>query len=593
MSEQPALTFAAARLPEPIERAVLEAGYETPTEIQAAAIGPLLAGHDVIGEAQTGTGKTAAFALPLLARLNLDSRAPQLLVLTPTRELAIQVAEAFARYARHLQGFAVACIYGGQPYGPQLGQLARGAQVVVGTPGRMLDHVRRGSLELATIGAVVLDEADEMLRMGFIEDVEAVLAGTRSDKQVALFSATMPGSIQAIADAHTTNAKTIRVEPTTRSAAHVEQTYWFTRGTTRLEALDRFLEVERTDGAIVFTRTKVKTEEVAAYLERAGYAAAALNGDMNQISREAVVARLRDGRLDIVVATDVAARGLDVERIGLVVNFEMPFDVESYVHRIGRTGRAGRSGKAIAFASGRDRGLLRAIERATRQRINEVSLPTLHQIALSREAHLSTALQRVSAERDLSQHRKFVESLTQGSPERLLEVATALAALAEGDRPLLEVPDEPSTAAADAAAAPRDGKHVATERGAERSKRRRADVEDFVRYRLDVGATHGARPKHIVGAIANEASLDSRYIGAVQIEPEFSVVELPAGMPKEIFRHLQKVRVCNRPLRLTPCEEQAAIPGRPKPRGSATKKPSRAHKHQHRKGQRRLKRDAA
>ena len=513
-------------------------------------------GRDVIGEAKTGTGKTAAFALPLLARLDAGAREPQVLVLAPTRELAMQVAEAFEGYARHLQRFSVACVYGGQPYGPQLRQLERGPQVVVGTPGRLLDHLRRGSLKLGTVNAVVLDEADEMLRMGFIEDVQAVLDATREDKQVALFSATMPASIRDIANAHTHDATTIRIESETKTAENIKQTYWFARGINRFEALERFIEVERDQGAIIFARTKAKTEEVAAHLERRGYSAAALNGDMNQATREAVVARLRDGRLDIVVATDVAARGLDVERISLVINFEMPFDVESYVHRIGRTGRAGRAGKAIAFASGQDKGLMRAIERTTGQKIQEVELPTRKDIAQSRELHLRKAVEGVANERDLSLHRAFVESLAGESPDRLVEIAASLAALAEGDRPLINVRDEPA----------REGKQAKTERQEQahdvkrdskrdsferKPKARRRPSEgdvDMVQYRIEVGSEHGVKPKNIVGAIANEAGLDSQFIGAVEISYQHSIVDLPDGMPKEIFRHLRKVRVCGRQL---------------------------------------------
>ena len=406
------------------------------------------------------------------------------------------------------------------------------------------------------MNAVVLDEADEMLRMGFIEDVQAVLDATREDKQVALFSATMPASIRDIANAHTHDATTIRIESETKTAENIKQTYWFARGINRFEALERFIEVERDQGAIIFARTKAKTEEVAAHLERRGYSAAALNGDMNQATREAVVARLRDGRLDIVVATDVAARGLDVERINLVINFEMPFDVESYVHRIGRTGRAGRAGKEIAFASGRDKGLMRAIERTTGQKIQEVELPTRKDIAQSRELHLRKAVEGVANERDLSLHRAFVESLAGESPDRLVEIAASLAALAEGDRPLINVRDEPA----------REGKQAKTERQEQahdvkrdskrdsferKPKARRRPSEgdvDMVQYRIEVGSEHGVKPKNIVGAIANEAGLDSQFIGAVEISDQHSIVDLPDGMPKEIFRHLRKVRVCGRQL---------------------------------------------
>ena len=533
--------FAALGLEGPVLQAVTEVGYETPSPIQAEAIPPLLAGRDLLGQAQTGTGKTAAFALPLLSRLDLALPAPQLLVLTPTRELAIQVAEALQTYARHLRGFHVLPVYGGQGMGTQLRQLQRGAHAIVGTPGRILDHLGRRTLRLEQLRALVLDEADEMLRMGFIDDVEAILEATPATRQVALFSATMPPAIGRVAQKHLKEPVEVRIAAKTATVATIEQHFWPVSGLHKIDALTRILEVEEFDGMLVFVRTKQATEELAQKLEARGYAATALNGDMPQPLRERTVERLRSGKLDIVVATDVAARGLDVERITHVVNYDIPYDPEAYVHRIGRTGRAGRAGKAILFVAPRERRMLRLIEQVTRQPITPMRLPTQADITDRRVARFKQLLDATRSSQELDFFRDVVEAYREERGLDVEEVAAALAFLVQRERPLA-----PPAGAQPAERPARDDGE------APRRAPRERDIEGgWVRYRIEVGRDHGVQPKNIVGAIANEAQLDSRAIGHVKLHDSFSTVELPAGMPDEIFRHLQGVWVCGRQLRLS------------------------------------------
>ncbi|MBN8280741.1 MAG: DEAD/DEAH box helicase, partial [Gammaproteobacteria bacterium] len=437
--------FSQLGLPAPLLAALADVGYESPSPIQAAAIPPLLEGRDLVGQAQTGTGKTAAFALPILARLDLRKPGPQGLVLAPTRELAIQVAEAFHKYAKHLPGFHVLPIYGGQAYGPQLGGLRRGAHVVVGTPGRVIDHLNRGSLDLSALTTLVLDEGDEMLRMGFIDDVEQVLEKSPAGRQVVLFSATMPPEIRRIAKKHLKQPAEITIRNTTSTVANTRQRFWMVSGMQKLDALTRILEVEPFDGMIIFARTKVATEEIAERLEARGFAAAALNGDLAQAQRERTIARLKNGDLDIIVATDVAARGLDVDRISHVVNFDIPYDVEAYVHRIGRTGRAGRKGEAILFVAYREQGMLRAIERATKQPIEPMNLPSAAAVNDTRIAKFKERITGALAGPGLDVFRGIVEQYAaeQGIP--VTDVAAALARLAQGDAPLL-VAEAPAAA---------------------------------------------------------------------------------------------------------------------------------------------------
>jgi len=544
-------------LPAPLLTALAGVGYEAPSPIQAATIPALLSGRDVLGTAQTGTGKTAAFALPILARLELERARPQALVLAPTRELAIQVAEAFQRYATHLPGFQVLPIYGGQGYGPQLHALRRGVHVVVGTPGRIIDHLERGSLDLSALRALVLDEADEMLRMGFIDDVEAVLQKTPPQRQVALFSATMPAPVRRIAQTYLRDPAEVTIAARTTTSANIRQRYWFVSGVHKLDALTRILEAEPFDAMIVFARTKAATEELAGKLQARGVAAAAINGDMQQQQRERTIQQLKDGRLDVLVATDVAARGLDVERISHVLNYDIPYDTESYVHRIGRTGRAGRSGEAILFVTPREKGMLRAIERATRQPIEEMRLPTVQAVNDRRVARFFGRIAGALEAGGLDEYRTLVQRYVAEHEVAAEDVAAALARLLHGDAPLLlEAAEEPRERPAREACGPRPGRdgessaprHPRPARGA-REARPQPEL-GMETYRIEVGRFHGVRPGNIVGAIANEAGLESRHIGRIDIHDDHSLLDLPAGMPAEILAHLQKTWVVGRQLRI-------------------------------------------
>ncbi len=546
MSDDRPMLFADFPLAAPILRAVEELGYETPSPIQAKSLPALLEGRDVLGMAQTGTGKTAAFSLPLLSRIEIDRRGPQMLVLAPTRELAIQVAEAMQAYARHLPDFHVLPIYGGQSMEPQLRGLKRGVHVVVGTPGRIQDHLKRGTLKLDQIRAVVLDEADEMLRMGFIDDVDEILSRTPANRQVALFSATMPDQIRRIAQRHLRNPVEISIQSSTSTVKAINQRYWAVSGMHKLDALTRILEVEDFDAAIIFVRTKVATTELAEKLEARGYAASALNGDMNQAMREKAIDRLKRGTLDIVIATDVAARGIDVPRITHVINYDIPLDTESYVHRIGRTGRAGRSGEAILFVAPRERRMLTAIERATGQPITPMRLPSQSDIADKRTAAFKDQISEAMESQDLAFFETLIEEYQSEHDVGLAEIAAALAFLAQKDRPLLpaDLP-EPTHHSFDDR---RDGRDSG--RDAHREPRRARSGEDIarVKYRIEIGHAHGVQPKNIVGALANEAGIDSRYIGAIRIFDDHSTVDLPEGMPADVFQQLKRLHVLGVPL---------------------------------------------
>ena len=565
-ADTPPTTFSDLALPANLLKALADVGYESPSPIQAETIPPLLAGRDLVGQAQTGTGKTAAFALPILARLDPAKFGPQALVLTPTRELAIQVAEAFHKYAKHVPGFHVLPIYGGQAYGPQLGGLWRGAHVVVGTPGRVIDHLNRGSLDLKGLTTLVLDEGDEMLRMGFIDDVELVLEKSPSGRQVVLFSATMPPEIRRIAKKHLKDPVEITIKNKTTTAANTRQRYWMVSGLQKLDALTRILEVEPFDAMIVFARTKVATEEIAQRLEARGFAAAALNGDMVQAQRERTIARLKNGDLDILVATDVAARGLDVDRVSHVLNYDIPYDTEAYIHRIGRTGRAGRKGEAILFVSHREQGMLRAIERATRQPIEPMNLPTVAAVNDQRVAKFKEKITKALTSGDLATFRGVIEQYEQEHGVPTVDIAAALARMAQGDTPLL-VPDAPRAPARPDPARP-ERPPFQKPRPAAGSPFQRATRPDrppvggkspsrppeagSVRYRLAVGHAHGVKPGNIVGAIANEAGVDSKRIGRVDIRDDYSLVDLPAGMPDGILQHLKSVWVVGQQLRIVP-----------------------------------------
>jgi ATP-dependent RNA helicase DeaD len=544
-SETPAVpAFSELGLSAPILKALDEVGYEKPSAIQAETIPPLLEGRDVLGQAQTGTGKTAAFALPILSRIDLSRNEPQVLVLAPTRELAIQVAEAFQRYAHHMEGLHVMPIYGGQDYRTQLKQLKRGVHVVVGTPGRVMDHMRRGTLNLDGLNALVLDEADEMLRMGFIDDVEWVLEQTPPERQIALFSATMPDAIRRITKKYLNDPAVVTIKLKTTTAETIRQRYWFVSGLHKLDALTRILEAEEFDAIIVFVRTKIATEQLAEKLQARGYAAAALNGDIPQQMREKTVDALKAGRLDIIVATDVVARGLDVPRISHVINYDVPHDTESYVHRIGRTGRAGREGDAILFIAPREKRMLFSIEKATRQKIEEMQLPTTEVI---NDKRIATFKQRITdtlaAEDGLEFYHQLVEQYEQEHNVPAIEIASALAKLLQGDTPMLLTKSQHRER-------PQREERFQKDRDEFKRKPRGSD-EGMVTYRIEVGRKHDVQPGNIVGAIANEADMQSSNIGRIKIFDDYSLVDLPEGMPKETFFHLKNVWVAGQKLNIS------------------------------------------
>ena len=532
-----ALSFDALGLRAPLVAALRDLGYETPTPIQQQTIPLLLEGRDVIGQAQTGTGKTASFALPILDRLDLDSATTQALVLTPTRELAIQVSEAFHSYAKTMGRVRVMPIYGGDSIGKQLGRLRGGVHVVVGTPGRVMDHMRRGSLDLSALRALVLDEADEMLRMGFIEDVEWILEQTPATRQVALFSATMPRELQHIAKTHLKQPARVEVQHKTLTVPSIEQQYMQVHGTQKLDVLTHVLETEAADdGAVlIFARTKLGADEVAQKLQARGYAAEAMHGDMNQQQRESVVRRLRAGQLEIVVATDVAARGLDIEQIGLVINFDIPNDPESYVHRIGRTGRAGRTGKAILFVTPRETRMLRDIERYTKQRMTARKLPSGADVAARRRALFKERLLKIMDEQDLEVYLDLVEGLAEESQRDMAEIAAAAARMAAGEKGL-DVPLEPEPEAV-----------APAENG-------------MVRLFIAAGRRSGVRPSDIVGAIANEAGIPGKSIGSIDIFDAFTFVDVPAQFQAQVVEGMRRTRIRNQfaGVRLATQRDQAA-----------------------------------
>jgi ATP-dependent RNA helicase DeaD len=567
-------SFAALQLPASLLSALSDVGYETPSPIQAACIPHLLAGSDLLGEAQTGTGKTAAFALPLLARLDLAKKVPQALVLTPTRELAIQVAEAFQKYAHHMPGFHVLPVYGGQSMVIQLRALSRGAHVIVGTPGRIMDHLERKSLNLDGLQSLVLDEADEMLRMGFIEDVEWILEHTPATRQTALFSATMPDPIRRIAQRYLREPREVKIRSATTTVATIKQKYWQVRGADKIEALTRMLEIEEDfEAAIIFVRTKTATVELADRLEARGYEAAALNGDMTQGLREQVIERLKSGSLDIIVATDVAARGLDVPRVSHVINYDVPYDTEAYVHRIGRTGRAGRAGVAILFVSPREMRMLKAIERATRQPIEPIALPTRGEVAERRVVQFKQQIMDTLAEENLDFFFEVVRRMESEDNLATRQIAAALAFLAQRERPLRpDGMEEPAVPAPTPRFTPAPRSEPASavtpgltfEKTAERSERKSrampAAKREFgnaplVRYRIEVGKNQGALPKEIVGAIANEGGIDGKLIGQINLFDDYSTVELPE-LPADALDVLKRTRVRQFALKI-----RHALPG--------------------------------
>jgi ATP-dependent RNA helicase DeaD len=548
MSESPVLLFSELNLSAQVLKVMKEVGYETPSPIQAATIPLLLANRDVLGQAQTGTGKTAAFALPILSRIDIKQQTPQALVLAPTRELAIQVAEAFQKYATHIKDFHVLPIYGGQSYGPQLSALRRGVHVIVGTPGRVIDHLEKGSLDLSKLKTLV-------------------------SRQTALFSATMPSAIKRIAKTYLRDPAEVTVAAKTGTADNIRQRYWMVSGMQKLEALTRILEAEPFDGMIIFARTKLGTEELASKLQARGFAATAINGDMQQTQRERTIEQLKNGKIDILVATDVAARGLDVERISHVINYDVPTDPESYTHRIGRTGRAGRSGEAILFITPREQGLLKAIERATRQPVAPLTLPTVKAVNDVRIAKFKDQITEMLAAGGLDVFRSLIEEYEREQNVPAVEIAAALAKLARGDVPLLlEKPNRdaksaPSWAATETPGARAPRSDAPAPRFAERSERpdRGGDAPAFKprertmkpqeegmgTYRIEVGHAHGVKPGNIVGAIANEAGIESRFIGRIEIYDDYSTLDLPSDMPPDLVDHLKTVWVAGQQLNIT------------------------------------------
>ena len=545
------MTFKDLGLPEFILNAVADLGFETPSPIQQICIPHLLEGCDVLGMAQTGSGKTAAFSLPILAKIDPTEKHPQLLVMAPTRELAIQVADACEQFVKYAKGINIVTLYGGQRYDIQLRALKQGAQVVVGTPGRILDHLRRGTLSLAELKAIVLDEADEMWRMGFIDDVETVMAELPEHHQTALFSATMPEPIRRITKRFMKDPQEVKIKATQQSAPDIAQSCWYVHGFRKNDALLRFLEVEDFDAAIIFTRTKTGTLDVTELLEKHGFRAAALNGDMTQQLREQTLDRLRSGSLDIVVATDVAARGIDIERISLVVNYDIPLDAESYVHRIGRTGRAGRSGRALLFVEPRERRLLRNVEHLIKKNIEEVELPNHEVLQACRRKKFKDKITAQLEHHDLDLYRELLEDMFTADQSQE-DIAAAMMMLLQGKQKLILPPDPVVDKKAR-----RDRNERGDRRENPRSAERRGERKGYGNpqpmdlYRIEVGRGDGVEVRHIVGAIANEGDINSRYIGHIKLYDDYSTIELPQGMPKELLQQFAKTRVLNKQMRMS------------------------------------------
>ncbi len=593
------ITFDSLELLPEVLQAVNESGYTIPTEIQVQSIPHLLAGKDIIGQAQTGTGKTAAFALPLLSTINPAQKHTQILVLAPTRELAIQVAESFQTYSKYLPKIKVLPVYGGAAYTEQLRGLKKGAQIVVGTPGRVMDHIRKGSLKLDNLQTMVLDEADEMLRMGFIEDVEWILEQTPEARQIALFSATMPTVIQRIAQKHLIKPELIKVKSKTMTASTIRQRFWRVFGLNKMDALTRILELEDHDAMLVFVNTKNMTLELAEQLQARGFACEALNGDIPQSGRERIVERLKRGRLDVLIATDVVARGLDVERISHVVNYDAPRDNESYVHRIGRTGRAGRFGEAILFVSRRENRLLRSIEKTTRQPIVEMEIPSvkkINELRISRyKKTVLATIEKLKDNKDYEIFSKIISELHEEEGVEILDIAAALAHMSNRNKQFLlnesefkhlkdkrPFDEDEQGSRRDKRSGRKDGKRD-NRRKKELSSTKAIPLKgmpevDMERFRVEVGYDHGVKPGNIVGAIANEAGLDSKMIGQIEIFDDYSVVDLPSGMPKDVYQDLKKAWVCQQQLKITSLSNATADVRAFKPKkGKGRKSNKRAH----------------
>jgi ATP-dependent RNA helicase DeaD len=590
--EQQLPGFAELGLSAPILQALAAVGYESPSPIQAQTIPLLLSGSDLLGQAQTGTGKTAAFALPILTRIDLEQASAQALVLVPTRELAIQVAEAFQRYAAHLRGFHVLPIYGGQSYVPQLKGLKRGVHVIVGTPGRVMDHMKRGALKLDTIRFIVLDEGDEMLQMGFVDAIEWILQQAPAQRQIALFSATLPPPIRRIAHTHMREPAQVTIRNRASTTPKIRQRYWLVSGLHKLDALTRVLEAERFEAMLVFVRTKLETTELAERLEARGFNVAALHGDIPQQQRERTIGRLKAGEVDIVVATDVAARGLDVERVSHVVNYDIPYDSQTYIHRIGRTGRAGRNGEAILFVAPRERNMLRIIERATQQPIEQMKLPSVEDVNEQRIRKFKETLADAVRSGEGKGFQPLIEEIEREQNLPAIELAAALASLLQGPAPFLLTP---KSAAADESSPPEGSRQEPGSEGEASARKREPPAGRGARhgsakgprhetYRIEVGHAQGVQPGNIVGAIANEADIEGRHIGHIDIRDDHSFVDLPEGMPQETFEHLKFVRVRGAELRISRVDSKPERSDRrPRPHGSpraserARKPPRQGH----------------
>ncbi|WP_205874174.1 DEAD/DEAH box helicase [Mycobacterium camsae] len=562
--ETPVTTFADLHIHPDVVRAIAAVGYESPTGIQEATIPALMAGSDVVGLAQTGTGKTAAFALPILSKIDTTSKATQALVLAPTRELALQVAEAFSRYGAQLRQLNVLPIYGGSSYTVQLAGLKRGAQVVVGTPGRVIDHLERGTLDLSRVDYLVLDEADEMLTMGFAEEVDRILSETPEYKQVALFSATMPPAIRKITTKYLHDPLEVTSKAKTATAENISQRYIQVAGPRKMDALTRVLEVEPFEAMIVFVRTKQATEEVAERLRARGFSAAAINGDIPQGQRERTIAALKDGSIDILVATDVAARGLDVERISHVLNYDIPHDTESYVHRIGRTGRAGRSGSALLFVSPRERHLLKAIEKATRQTLTEAELPSVEDVNAQRVAKFADSITDALGSPGIELFRRLVEDYEREHDVPMADIAAALALQSRDGEAFLLAPEPPPE---------RRERRQDRDEHRDRTERPR-QTKPFTTYRIDVGKRHRIGPGAIVGAIANEGGLHRSDFGHIAIGPDFSMVELPAKLPRATLKKLEQTRISGVLINLRPDRrsDKVRTPRQPSGKGKPSRK---------------------
>ncbi len=554
------LSFDDLSLPTPLIKALNKVGYETPSPIQAEIIPFVMKGRDVIGQAQTGTGKTAAFALPLLSKINLKLTTPQILVLTPTRELAIQVSEAFQRYAAFLKRFHVLPIYGGQEYGVQLRQLKRGVHVVVGTPGRVMDHMRRGTLKLDKLICLVLDEADEMLRMGFIDDVEWVLEQLPEQRQIALFSATMPAQIRKISKKYLNNPEQITIKAKSITADTIRQRYMLVNGRQKLEALTTILESMTFNAILIFVRTKIETTELSEKLAARGYACTSLNGDITQKLREQTISRLKSGKIDMLIATDVAARGLDVQRISHVINYDIPNDPEAYTHRIGRTGRAGCEGEAILFVTNREQHLLRMIEKVTSKKIDRMHMPTAETINQERIQRFKQRITDTLENDDNELFYSIIEEYQIETGRSAMDIATALAKLSQGDQPFLVKPRKDGQKDKSRNEGNRD-----KPRNNEKQRRPRQSMpdRDMERFRIEVGNDHEVKINNIVGAIANEAGVDSQYIKNVTIHDKYATLDLPIGMPRDIFRALKKVWVAERQLNISRLGEKNEAPAKP------------------------------